>query len=47
MVGLIVTGHGHFDMLSYERYFSGELENYDYPQEAVQKSLEHLPKIEK
>ena len=42
-----LTGHGHFDMLSYERYFSGELENYDYPQEAVQKSLEHLPKIEK
>ncbi|MDX9837576.1 MAG: TrpB-like pyridoxal phosphate-dependent enzyme [Azoarcus sp.] len=40
-----LTGHGHFDMSSYARYFSGELENYDYPAEAVAASLAHLPKV--
>lgn len=40
-----LTGHGHFDMSSYERYFSGKLEDYDYPEEAVSASLEHLPKV--
>ncbi len=40
-----LTGHGHFDMSSYERFFSGKLEDYDYPAEAVARSLEHLPKV--
>ncbi len=38
-----LTGHGHFDMTSYERYFTGKLENYEYPSEAVEASLAHLP----
>ena len=40
-----VTGHGHFDMGSYDRYFAGELEDFDYPEAAIQKSLLHLPKV--
>ncbi len=40
-----LTGHGHFDMSAYERYFSGKLEDYDYPAEAVRASLQHLPKV--
>ncbi|TVO64786.1 TrpB-like pyridoxal phosphate-dependent enzyme [Denitromonas ohlonensis] len=40
-----LTGHGHFDMASYDRYFSGQLENYEYPAEAVAASLAHLPKV--
>ncbi len=40
-----LTGHGHFDMSSYERFFSGKLENYDYPADAVAASLAHLPKV--
>jgi pyridoxal-phosphate dependent TrpB-like enzyme len=40
-----LTGHGHFDMAAYDRYFTGELENYDYPAEAIQASLLHLPKV--
>jgi len=40
-----LTGHGHFDMASYDRYFAGELENYEYPAEAVAASLAHLPKV--
>ena len=40
-----LTGHGHFDMSAYERYFSGELEDYAYPQEAVAAALARLPKV--
>lgn len=40
-----LTGHGHFDMSSYERFFSGKLEDYAYPQEAIAASLQHLPKV--
>ena len=40
-----LTGHGHFDMASYDKYFSGQLENYEYPAEAIVESLKHLPKV--
>ena len=40
-----LTGHGHFDMASYDRYFAGQLEDYSYPAEAVAESLKHLPKV--
>ena len=40
-----LTGHGHFDMAAYDRYFSGQLEDYEYPAEAIAASLAHLPKL--
>jgi pyridoxal-phosphate dependent TrpB-like enzyme len=40
-----LSGHGHFDMASYDRYFAGKLEDYEYPREAVEASLAHLPKV--
>lgn len=40
-----LSGHGHFDMTSYDRYFAGELEDSDYPEEAIKESLAHLPKV--
>lgn len=40
-----LSGHGHFDMASYDRYFSGELEDYDYPEEAIARSMQNIPKI--
>ncbi|MFZ5484007.1 MAG: TrpB-like pyridoxal phosphate-dependent enzyme [Pseudomonadota bacterium] len=40
-----LSGHGHFDMASYDKYFAGELEDYEYPAEAVHAALEHLPKF--
>ena len=40
-----LTGHGHFDMASYDKYFAGQLEDYSYPAEAVAESLKHLPKV--
>jgi tryptophan synthase beta chain len=40
-----LSGHGHFDMSAYDKYFNGELEDYDYPEEAIQAALEHLPRV--
>jgi len=40
-----LSGHGHFDMASYDKYFAGELEDYVYPDEAIKSSLAHLPKV--
>jgi tryptophan synthase beta chain len=38
-----LSGHGHFDLAAYERYLSGNLEDYEYtPNEAA---LASLPKV--
>lgn len=42
---LNLSGHGHFDMASYDKYFRNELENYDYPQAEIDAALERLPKV--
>ena len=38
------SGHGHFDLAAYDAYFSGELEDYEYPEELIRQALEELPK---
>jgi len=40
-----LSGHGHVDMASYDAYFAGQLEDYEYPAEKVKESLKHLPKV--
>jgi pyridoxal-phosphate dependent TrpB-like enzyme len=40
-----LSGHGHFDMASYDKYFAGKLEDFEYPAEAIAASLAHLPKV--
>ena len=40
-----LTGHGHFDMASFDKYLSGQLEDYAYPREAIEQSLAGLPKV--
>ena len=39
------SGHGLIDMASYDKFYSGELQNYDYPAEALAKSMANLPQI--
>jgi len=41
-----LSGHGFFDMASYDSYFEGKLEDYAYPEEAIAKSLVGLPKVD-
>ncbi|MGB5230171.1 MAG: TrpB-like pyridoxal phosphate-dependent enzyme [Desulfoprunum sp.] len=39
------SGHGLIDMASYDKFYSGQLQNFDYPEEALARSLANLPKI--
>ncbi len=40
-----LSGHGNFDLAAYEAYLSGQLEDYEYPAEAVQAALAELPQV--
>jgi len=40
-----LSGHGHFDLASYNIYNSGKLEDYDFPEEAIATIKERLPQI--
>ncbi|MFA5035116.1 MAG: TrpB-like pyridoxal phosphate-dependent enzyme [Candidatus Margulisiibacteriota bacterium] len=40
-----LSGHGHFDLTSYDSYLSGKLEDYEYPVELVKEALKKVPKI--
>jgi tryptophan synthase beta chain len=46
VIAFNASGHGHFDMGSYERYFAGELVDYEYPEEMVKEALAKLPAID-
>ncbi|HEY5499933.1 MAG TPA: TrpB-like pyridoxal phosphate-dependent enzyme [Bacteroidales bacterium] len=37
-----LSGHGLIDMTAYDSYLSGDLENYDLPQEEIDKNLESI-----
>ncbi len=40
-----LCGHGHFDLTAYDSFLNGQLEDYDYPEEAIQESLKRLPQL--
>ncbi len=40
-----LSGHGHFDMASYDNYFAGKLQDYEYPADAVASAQERLPQV--
>jgi len=40
-----LSGHGHFDLSAYEAYLSGQLSNYEYPEEAISEAMQHLPQV--
>jgi len=37
------SGHGNFDLSSYEAYLQGGLVDYEYPADLIKESLAHLP----
>lgn len=39
------SGHGFFDLGAYERYLSGQLEDYEYPREKIEAALKGLPEV--
>ncbi|TET16861.1 MAG: TrpB-like pyridoxal phosphate-dependent enzyme, partial [Dehalococcoidia bacterium] len=42
---LALSGHGHFDLGAYEQHLSGQLEDYEYPEEKVKQALKELPQV--
>jgi tryptophan synthase beta chain len=40
-----LCGHGHFDMQAYLDYFSGKLQDIDYDEADLRRSLSHLPNM--
>jgi tryptophan synthase beta chain len=40
-----LSGHGHFDMMSYQSYLNGQLQDYEYPTEAIAEAMQHLPEV--
>jgi len=38
-----LSGHGYFDMTSYDAFLAGRLQNYAYPEDSIQEALTHLP----
>ncbi len=40
-----LSGHGHFDMSAYDAYFAGELRDHAYPEAAIAKAVEDIPKV--
>jgi tryptophan synthase beta chain len=40
-----LSGHGHFDLASYDKYLRGSLEDYEYPAEKVAEALAALPSV--
>jgi tryptophan synthase beta chain len=39
------SGHGLLDLSSYDKFFSGDLHNYEYPEEAIAEATRNLPQI--
>ncbi len=40
-----LSGRGDMDMAAYQAYFSGNLQNYDYPEHAIAEAMKTLPKV--
>jgi tryptophan synthase beta chain len=39
------SGHGNFDLSSYDAYFDGQLIDYEYPEILVQEAMSRLPQV--
>jgi tryptophan synthase beta chain len=40
-----LCGHGHFDMSAYEKYFAGQLVDYELPQQEIDRAVAALPQV--
>jgi tryptophan synthase beta chain len=40
-----LSGHGHFDLSSYDQYLAGQLEDFELPQSAIEQALQQLPVV--
>ena len=40
-----LSGHGHLDLSSYDKYFEKDLKDYEYPEELIHEALKEVPEI--
>ncbi len=40
-----LSGHGHFDLTSYDQYLAGKLEDFELPQSQIDQALRELPRV--
>ena len=40
-----LSGHGHFDLVAYDSFLAGKIEDYEHPEECINESLKKLPKV--
>lgn len=40
-----LSGHGHFDLGAYQAYLNGQLQDYDYPMEAIRAAIQKCPQV--
>jgi tryptophan synthase beta chain len=40
-----LSGHGHFDLTSYDMYLNGQLSDYEHPAEEMERAMATLPKV--
>jgi tryptophan synthase beta chain len=45
VIAFNLSGHGHFDMAAYDAYLHGKLEDYEYPEGAIEEAMSHLPEV--
>jgi tryptophan synthase beta chain len=42
---ITLSGHGHFDLSAYEKYLSGDLQDYEFSEDKVKEALRDCPQI--
>lgn len=40
-----LSGHGHFDMASYQAFFNGELVDYEHPEAEIEAAMKQVPVV--
>lgn len=40
-----VCGHGHLDLGAYDRFFAGEMVDYEFPEEKVRDAMARIPAV--
>jgi tryptophan synthase beta chain len=45
VIAFNLSGHGHFDMGAYDAYLHGKLEDFEYPEGAIQEAMSDLPEV--
>ena len=46
VIAFNLSGHGHYDLAAYDAYLKNELEDYEYPEAAVQEAMAQLPVVQ-